>query len=44
MKEGHLTSGWSVKGKVSRKKGAVLLDFVQMSWGEGPARFFGTFS
>ena len=31
-------------GKKSRKKAAVLLDFVQIRGGEGPAQFFGTFS
>ena len=29
-----------IKGRVPEKKTAVLLDFVQMRGGEGPAQFF----
>ena len=36
---------YQILGKTSRKKAAVLLDFVQMRGeGEGPAQIFGTFS
>ena len=36
--------GQDAEGKVSRKKIAVLLDFVQIRRGEGPAQIFGTIS